>query len=326
MKNRFIAAIAIFALMVLALIACEGVFAPAPTRPSGAYPTSTPSGLPGNNPEAASIAAQSTLAAGQSEMIELSNQATAVSLNIDQAANAAAQTTLENNQRRLMELSIQSTEVGLNMARAAATQQFIAQQTQMVLDATASVQSQAATATYTAYLFIVEQTAQAQQILDAQSTQIAQIRAAAAVYSLTATPWAAMQAEIVRTRQAGERRALWEEFFITPLKVILVTMVIVLLIAGGVIAYQRLMPVVELGLRMLLHTNRNPMLLANGMIIDADALPGPLTQPGLPLLEQPRFTSAATPQVEIIGPLEPSISNWIIEAEQKLHSEGWVQP
>jgi hypothetical protein len=325
MNNRLVAAIVIFLLMIVALVACNSIFAPTPTRPSGAYPSFTPSPLSGDNPEAAYANAQSTLAAGQSKMNDLSNQATAVSLEIDQAANAAAQTTLEYNQSRLMELSIQSTEVSLSMERAAATQQFISQQTQMVWDATASAQSQAATATYTAYLFIVTQTAQAQQILDVQATQNAQIRANAAVYSLTATPWAAMQAEIVRTRQAGERAALWQEFFITPLRVILVMLVIVLLIAGGIIAFQRLMPVLEIGLRNLLHADHNHLLLASGMVIDADS-PRFLTQQGFSLLKKPGLTSAAMPQVEIIGPLEPSIINWISEAEQKLHAEGWVQP
>lgn len=326
MNNRFIAAIVIFALMVFMLIACGGVFAPVSTRPSGANSTFTPSSLSGDNPEAAYVAAQATLVAGQNKVVELSNQATAVSLDIDRAANAAAQTTLEYNQGRLMELSIQSTEVSLSMARAAATQQFIAQQTQMVWDATAYAQGQAATATYAVYQFIVTQTAQAQAILDTQSTQIAQIRASAAVYSLTATPWAALQADIVRTRQAGERAALWQEFFITPLKVILVTLVIVLLIAGGVVAYRRLMPVLELGLRILLHADHNHLLLANGMVIDADAPPRSITQHDLPLLKPPGLTSAAIPLVEIIGPLEPSVINWISEAEQKLQAEGWVQP
>jgi hypothetical protein len=326
MNNRFIAAIVIFALMVMALIACGGVFAPVPTRPSGAYPTFTPSPLSGDNPDAAYAAAQATLVAGESRMNDLANQATAVSLDMDQAASAAAQTTLEYNQNRLMELSIQSTEVSLGMARAAATHEFIAQQTQMVWDATAYAQSQADTATYTAYQFIVTQTAQAQQIMDAQATQIAQIRASAAAYSLTATPWAAWQAEIVRTRQAGERAALWQEFFITPLKVLLVTLVLVLLIIGGVIAYQRLMPVLELGLRNLLHADHDHLLLASGMVIDANPHSHSLTHHSLPISKPPIFTDASTPQVEIIGPLEPSIINWISEAEQNLHTEGWVQP
>ena len=137
------------------------------------------------------------------------------------------------------------------MAQAAATQQFIIEQTQMVWNATATAQSQAATATYSAYILNVTQTAQAQAILDVQATQTAQANATLTAYSLTATPWAALQADIVRTRNEAERRAWWEEFVVTPLKVILITLVIVLLIVGGVMAYRRLMPVLELRLRTI---------------------------------------------------------------------------
>jgi hypothetical protein len=36
--------------------------------------------------------------------------------------------------------------------------------------------------------------------------------------------------------------------------------------------------------------------------------------------------SNETPQVEIIDPAEPSVTNWITEAEQKLRANGWLQP
>jgi len=166
MNERRIATMMIVILMVLALMACESVTPPGSERPY-TYPTFTPSPLPGYNQEAAAYAAaQATLAAGQSEMMDLSHQATVVSLNLDQAANAAAQATMDYNQRQLMELSIRGTEISQNMAWAAATQQFIAEQTQMVWNATATAQSQAATATYSSYILNVTQTAQAQAILD----------------------------------------------------------------------------------------------------------------------------------------------------------------
>ncbi|MFZ6030575.1 MAG: hypothetical protein ACOYYS_22945 [Chloroflexota bacterium] len=44
-----------------------------------------------------------------------------------------------------------------------------------------------------------------------------------------------------------------------------------------------------------------------------------------PQLTQPQIPSDETPQVEIVGPSESSVINWISEAEQKLHSDGWVQ-
>jgi hypothetical protein len=172
----------------------------------------------GSNQQAEYAAAQATLDSGQSDMMELSHQATVVSLNMEQAANAAAQAKLDDNQRQLMELSIQGTEISQNMAQAAATQQFITEQTQMAWNATATAQSQAATATYSAYMFNVTQTAQAQAILDVQATQTAEAKATRTAYSLTATPGAAIQADIVRARNEAERRALWGEFVVTPLK------------------------------------------------------------------------------------------------------------
>jgi len=93
------------------------------------------------------------------------------------------------------------------------------------------------------------------------------------------------------------------------LKVILLTLVVLLLIVGGVMAYQRLMPVLELRLRTISRENDSPMLLVDGMFVDPD--PSHL-----------RLPSDETPLVEIIGPSEPSISNWITEAEQKLRTDG----
>src|SRR3990172_6726827 len=134
--RRLFATILIFPFIVLALLACESVTAPV----TGSIETPQPY-----------AAAQSTLDFGQSQIEELSHQSTIVGLNMDQAANAAAQSTQDNNQRQMMELSIQGTEVSQNMAQAAATQQFISEQTQMVWNATANAQTQAATATYSAY-------------------------------------------------------------------------------------------------------------------------------------------------------------------------------
>jgi hypothetical protein len=226
-----------------------------------------------------------------------------------------------------MELSYQATEVSLNMDRAAATQQFIAQQTQMAWIANATVQSQAATATYSTYILDVTQTAQAQAILDVQATHTAQANATATAYSLTATPFAALQADIVRTRNESERRALWREFVVTPLQVILLTLVVLLILVGGVIAYQRLMPVLELRLRTIARVNGDggPFLLVDGMIVDPDPPHHPLTQRELRLLKHPRLPGDETLQVEIIDSSEPSITNWITEAEQKLRSDGWIQ-
>ncbi|HSQ16187.1 MAG TPA: hypothetical protein VLM83_00675 [Anaerolineales bacterium] len=320
MNKRLIAMIVIFTL-VLVLMACEMVTPPRPGTPlvgqtfiSGPY-----------DQEAAYAAAQATLVSGENEIMELSRQATIASLNMDQAANVAAQATLDTYLRQLLELSIRGTEISQEMAWAAATQQFIVEQTQLAWNAITTAQSQAATATYSTYILNVTQTAQVQAILDLQTTHTAQAYATQTAYSLTATPFAALQAEIVRARNESDRRALWGEFVVTPLTVILITLVIVLLIMGGVLAYRRFMPVLELRLRTIItRSNESPMLLVDGMIVDPDPLHHQLGQQELILLNPAQLPSDDTPPVEIIGPSEPSITNWITEAEQELRSEGWI--
>jgi hypothetical protein len=370
MNKQRITRILVFTFIALALLACE----------------STPPPMTSYNitPQAAYVAAQSTLDYGEFQIRELDHQATNVGLQMAQAAQAAEQSTLDFNQRQMMELAYQATAVSLNMAQAAATQQFIAEQTQAVWNGTANAQSQAATATYStyiqnvtqtaqvqaildlqaaeiaqaeaatqqfiadqnqlawnvsateqsqaatayysAYVLNVTQTAQAQAILDGQVTQFAQAQATRRAYSLTATPAAALQAEIVRTRNESNRRAWWGEFIVTPLTLFLITLAVVLLIMGGVLAYRRLMPVLELRLRTIWRDNERPLLLVDGMIVDPVPPHRRLLQRGLRLLKPPRLASDHTVQVEIIDPSEPSVVNWITEAEQKLFSDGWKQP
>ena len=314
MNKRRIVTILILTFIALTLWACENV--PAPV--SGSFETPQPAN--------AYAAAQATLDYGQSQIKQLDQQATVVGLEMAQAAQAAAQSTLDNNQRQLMELSIQATEVSLNMARAAATQQFIVDQTQMVSNATATAQSQAATATYSAYILSVTQTAQALAVLDVQRTSAAQARDTLRSYSMTATPQAALQAEIVRSRNESNRRAWWGEFVVTPLKLILITLVFLLLILGGVLAYRRLMPVLELRLRTIWRDNDSPLLLLDGRSLDSASPGRRLPRWGLHLLEPSQPPSDEIPQVEIIDPAEPSVINWITEAEEKLRSDGWIQP
>jgi len=324
MKKRRIATMMILILMVLALLACGSIDSPGPGTPF-AYPAFTPSIAPGNNQEAAYAAAQATLAAGQREMAELSYQATLVNQNMDQAANAAAQTTLDYNQRQLMELSFRATEVSQNMTQAAATQQFITKHTQMAWNDTATAQSQAVTAVYAAYILKVTQTAQAQGVLDVQATQVAQSNATLAAYSLTATPWAAIQAEIVRSRDESNRRAWWGEYVVTPLKVILVTLVVLLFIVGAVMAYRQLMPVLDLRLRAIWRDNSNPLLLVSRKILDPDPSHRRFTSWVLRQPKLPQFPSYETLQVEIISPFDPPVALWIEETEQKLRVDGRIQ-
>lgn len=302
----------IFTMMVLALLACDSLAAPMPSSIE--------------TPQPVYAAAQSTLDYGQSQMKELSHQATVVSLNMDQAANAAEQATLDYNQRQMMELAYQATAVSLNMAQAAATQQFIAEQTQRVVNATAIAQSQAATATYSTYILEVTQTAQAQAILDVQATENAQAVATRTAYSLTATPLAAVQAANIFQQGQYEQLSLWRGA-VTPLVIILSTLIVLLLIAGCVLAFHRLMPVLEFRLRNPRENSRiSALLLVDGRIVDPDPNHRQLKQRELSPLKHPRLPSDGSVQVEIIGPSEPSITQWITEAEQELRTDGRIQP
>ena len=241
-----------------------------------------------------------------------------VGLDLSQAANAVEQTTLDYNQRQMMELAYQATASAWTWP-VLPRQRFLAEQTQMAWNttattqslvatttaqsqaATATAQSQAATATNFAYKLNITQTAQAKAIFDFQATYTAQANATQAAYSLTATPWAAIQANILRTRNEAERRALWGEFVVTPLKLILITLVVLLLIVGGVMAYIRLIPVLELRLRSISRYNERPTLLVDGRIVDPDPNHRQLSQPGVHLLKHPQLPSDNTPPVKLLA-------------------------
>lgn len=346
-------------LMVLALLACESSTSPGPGTPF-AYSTFTPPPSSDDNQAAAYAAAQATLTAGQGAMQELAYQATVVSQAMEQSANIAAQATLDDHQRQLLELSLQSTAVSQEMSRAAATQQAITDQNQRAADATAAVQSQAATATaqsqaataavqsqaatataqsqaataaaqsqaatatYAAILFDITQTAQAQATLDGHATEMAQAQAARAAYALTATPEAAIQANTARLQDESQRQAWWEDFVVNPVKLFLFTLVVLLLSVGGVLAYRRLMPVLEFRLR---HPRGNSvMVLTEGTIVDVESSAPPLMPLELRPLNQPRLPGDGTPLIEIVGPAEPAVINWITEAEHQLRITESRQP
>jgi hypothetical protein len=305
-------ALLIFLFLALALVACETT-----TTPIGGY---------FETPQPVYDSAQATLDYGQSQMNELAHQATVVGLRMDQAANVAEQATLDANQRQMMELAYQATMVSLNMAQAAATLQAIAEQTQLAENGISTAQSQAATATYAAYVLNVTQTSQAQAILDVHAAHTAQANATQVAYSLTATPQAAIQVEIARARSEADRRALWGEFVVTPLTLILLTVVAILLIVGGVLAYQRLMPALEYRLRGGSRQNDSDLYLLDGVIVDPAPAQRRLALSESRQVEVPPLPVEEMPLVEIVGPSEASVVNWIAEAEQKLRASGRMQP
>jgi hypothetical protein len=129
MSKRRISMMLIFCLLILTSMACESTTPLVSVQPFGTpspfwtpAPFWTPSPYSQVALQAEYAAAQSTLDYGQSQMKELSHQATVASLNMAQAANAAKQATLDYNQRQIMELAYQINAISQNMAQAAATQ------------------------------------------------------------------------------------------------------------------------------------------------------------------------------------------------------------
>ena len=106
---------------------------------------------------------------------------------------------------------------------------------------------------------------------------------------------------------------------------ILITLVVLLFIVGAVMAYRRLMPVLELRLRTIWRDSGSPLLLADGTILDHDATQPKTTHWVLRQPDLPQYPTYETPPVEIIDPLDPSIALWIAETEQKLSDDGRIQ-
>jgi len=343
--RRCIATMLIFTFLVLALAACGSFDTPVPGTPL-THPAFTPSPLSSDNQAMEYAAAQATLSSGQSEMTDLSRQATVVSQNMtlaaatqqfiikqtqmggdatatvqSQDATAAAQ----NQGATATSQSQDATAIAQNQGATATSQSQDATAIAQNQAATATAQSQDATATDSAYVRNVTETVQAQVVLDVQGTHTAQANATLAAYSLTATPWAAIQADIVRTRNESNRRAWWGEFVATPLKAILFTLLVLLLIVGGVLVYRRLMPVLELRLRTIRRVNDSPLLLMDGTFVDHEPPHRRLDQRVMHQPNLSQFPSYETLQVEIIDPLDPSIALWIEETEQKLRTDGRIQ-
>jgi hypothetical protein len=290
--------------------------------PTPGHATPAPGIIESPNP--AYAFAQVTMDYGQSQLFDLPRKATEVSLNMTQAANAAALSTQGYNQRQKMDLDYQATIVSLNIAQAAATQKFITLQTKIVRDATAVAQSSAATATHSAYLVNVTQTAQAQAILDARVLQTAQAVAALAAYPLTATPFAMTQAALLMQQYDREQQAFVDQV-VAPLIPVLATLVLLLFILGIVfLAYRRFMPM-PWPRRLLTareNVNPSPLTMIDGVIADHDPwlhriIPSELTPANLH-----RLSSENTVHVEIVNANEPPVAHWIAELEHQLATEG----
>ena len=115
------------------------------------------------------------------------------------------------------------------MAVAEATQAFVAQQTQIALNATADARIIAGTRTQSANIVIATQTAYAQAVLNAQAQQTVQAEGALTAYPLTATPLAVTQAALLMQQYDQERQS-FEDQVVAPLMPVVVILVLLLLI------------------------------------------------------------------------------------------------
>ena len=178
-------------------------------------PSSTPRAIPSATllspfiltPQHAQANAQSTIAAGEAVRSDLDITATALSLQEIQA-----------NQR--------ATEVSIQVAQAAATSQALMRQTEVSAQATATTKAET-DATHAANI---------------ASTQFA--AETATTWPQTATPLAATQSAIVLETKNAERHAYWSQFVI-PFWIFSGAVILVIIIAGIVYAYRRLLRILE---------------------------------------------------------------------------------
>ena len=317
-----IAAALILLFITLALFRCNSVYtalpAITPTPPGPAALAPIIIELP--NSDAAF--AQATIDSGQGQLLDLSRKATEISLNMSQAADAAALATQDYNRRQQMDLDFQATAASLNITQAAATQEFIAQQTQAALVVTSAAQSSAAAATQSAILVKASQTAQAQAFLDARRQETAQAEAALKAYPLTATPYAKTQAAVLMQQYDREQQS-FEDRVAAPLIPILAVLDFLLIILGIVLGYRRFMslpgprPLLTAGI----NPNPGPLIMIDGLIAEHNPwlhrnIPSQLPPANLPSLPGENLVN-----VEIVDPDEPPYAHWIAAAEYQLASE-----
>ena len=259
--SRRTLALFIFIFLAQMLLGCDYVAATLlpPSTPSAA----APEGIEAPYPDYAD--AQATIDAGNSQLIDLSRQGAEVDREMAQTQDASALSNQDANQRKKNELDLQATGIGLNIAHAAATQEFIAQQTQIAVDATTRAQNRAdaatqaadqvmatqaaqaqaiqdifalqtvqanatqtaypLTATYSAQLQNATETVQAQALLFAQATQADQAQMTGTAYPLTATPLAVTQAALLMQQYKREQQSFKDQV-VTPLIPILVIMIL----------------------------------------------------------------------------------------------------
>jgi len=321
-----IAPLVIIVFVALMLFACAAGFYA--TRRPGLSPisgTATPTPVNIGSPDPASANAQATIDAGQSQLLDLSLKATQVSLNMSQAADAAAQVTQEYNQQQQLLLDHQATVISLNIAHAAATQKVVRLQTKMARDAIVAAQSSAAAATDSANQVNLALIAQAQVIVNAETTQTAQAVAASTAYPLTATPLAATQAALLLQQYDREQKAFVDRIVVPAIPIVATLLFLLLLILVIWLLYRRVMPSLWSRRLRIGRVNANPPVMIDGVIAEHtlplhQIIPFEATPAALPMLPCEK-----TVHVEIVTATEAPVAHWIAEVEQQLANEGGLQ-
>lgn len=278
--------------------------------------------IPLDSPNSDYFSAQATIDAGQDQLLDLSYQATQVSLELAQAANAAAQLTQEFIQRQKQDLDYQATMVSRNITQAAATVQIIMQQTQIAMDTTVVAQSNAATATQSAYLVSVSQTAQAQARLNTLVAQTDQAVAAMTAYPMTATPFAMTQAALLMQQYDREQQSFADRV-VAPLLPFLVILVLFLFILLALLVYLRVIPM-PWPRRLWITAGDDhslPMTTIDGVLVNHDPGLIPTTPPARIPDNPAELSGLQTVYVEIVDPTDPPFAQWIDEVENQLDNE-----
>lgn len=180
-------------------------------------------------------------------------------------------------------------ERNMNNIRAtaqAATQEEIyvretqfARATQGALNVQGTSMAQAAQSTSAALEASIRATEAAHNMSIIQAKETAHVISTATAFSQTATPLAATQMAIVLGVEQDERRAYWAQVT-DPIVAIMPTTLLftflILLVVGAVLAYRRLMPVLELRARAIARGPHDaPLLLFDGLVVDPDRSFGP---------------------------------------------------
>ena len=268
--------------------------------------------------------AQATIDYGRIQQLDLSRKATDLGFNMEQAAHVSALSTQAFNQRQKMDLDYQSTLISMNITQAAATQQFLIQQTKFSGDATAVVVNNNAIATHSANL---TRTAQAQAVLDFNLMQTNLAVSAMTSYPLTATPLAVFRADLLMQEYNREQQSFLDKV-VAPMVPVLVILDMLLLIPVLILVYRRYWTTYWPRSLRISHGNfpKKNLLIVDGVMKGFNPHYPRINQPGLRPIKPPELPGLIAPDVDIVDAAEPPFAHWIAEAEQQSTSDGSLSP